>query len=130
MSGPNLLSSLQAAVSRVEGVGRGRRYPRRLQKRVVEYYRLRSSQGLFDGEIAAELGIPWKTIERWHARTPQPTVTPFHSPAFEPVRIVEFATPPPPPPSSRSTIVVRGPAGLCIEGLDLDGLTELVRRLS
>ena len=130
MSGPNLLSSLQAAVARVEGVGRGRRYPKRLQKRVVEYYRRRCTEGLSGGDIAAELGIPWKTIERWHAQTSQPTVAPLHLPAFEPVHVVELPTSTPTPPSSRSTLVVRGPAGLCIEGLDLDTLAELVRRLS
>lgn len=127
MSGKDLLARLCTALSSVSGVGRGRRYPKRLQKRVVEYYRLRSSQGLSDKEIAAELGILWKTLQRWQKQTAQaPNST--HAPVFEPVHIVD-------PPvdaatTTRNTLVVRGPAGLCIEGLDLDGLAELVRRLS
>ena len=128
MSEPNLPSRLQAALSRVAGTGRGRRYPKRLQRRVVEHYRLRSSQGLSDREIAAELGIPWQTIRRWHEQTPQPAVASPDSPAFELVQIVDPAAPT--APSARSTLVVRGPAGLCIEGLDLDAVAELFRRLS
>jgi hypothetical protein len=127
MSEMVLLTRLHAALSRVTGAGTGRRYPKRVQKRVVEYYRLRSSQGLSDGEIAAEVGIPSKTIQRWHEQTPEAT-SQTQSPAFEPVQIAE-------PVASamhayRGTLVVRGPAGLCIEGLDLDTLAELVRRLS
>lgn len=128
MAEANILSRLLAALSRVAGTGRGRRYPRRLQRRVVKYYRLRSSQGLSDGEIAAELGIPSKTIVRWHEHTPLPGRLALQAPAFEPVHIVQptaaVAN------TARGPIVVRGPAGLCIEGLDLESLTELVRRLS
>jgi len=128
MAEANILSRLLGALSRVAGTGRGRRYPKRLQRRVVEYYRLRSSQGLSDGEIAAELGIPSKTIVRWHEHTPLPASVTVPAPVFEPVHIVEptaaVAN------AARGPIVVRGPAGLCIEGLDLESLTELVRRLS
>lgn len=124
MSDSNLPSPLRAALARVEGHGRGRRYPKRLQRLVVEHYRLRSLQGFTDAAIAAELGIPWKTIQRWLTQLPSAPVAPSHPPAFEAVQIVDSAT------SAPRTFVVRGPAGLCIEGLDLDALTELVRRLS
>jgi hypothetical protein len=127
MTETDLLTRLRAALSRVVGVGRGRRYPKRLQERVVEYYRLRSSEGLSDGHIAAEVGIPWKTIQRWCEQIPQAT-NPTHSPAFQPVHIVEATAEP--LPAARGALVVRGPAGLCIEGLDVDTLAELVRRLS
>jgi hypothetical protein len=127
MSEMDLLTRLHASISRVTGDGTGRRYPKRLQRRVVEYYRLRSSQGLSDAEIAAEVGIPWKTIQRWCEQSPASTPE-TDSSAFEPVQIVETVASP--LPASRSTLVVRGPAGLCIEGLDLDSLAELVRRLS
>jgi hypothetical protein len=125
MSESNIPSRLLASLSRVAGTGRGRRYPKRLQKLVVEHYRLRSSQGLSDGHIAAELGIPAKTIQRWHQQTPAPTPAPQRAPEFEPVHIVE----PTAMTAARSPLVVRGPAGICIEGLDLDALAELVRRL-
>jgi len=121
----NLPSQLRAALARVGGRGRGRRYPKRLQLMVVDHYRLRSSQGLSDGAIAVEVGIPWKTIQRWHEQLPAASITRSPLPAFEPVQIVDSTA-----PALKRTFVVRGPAGLCIEGLDLDALTELVRRLS
>jgi hypothetical protein len=126
MSDSTIPSRLLSLLSRVEGTGRGRRYSKRLQKLVVDHYRMCSSQGLSDGQIAAELGIPWKTIQRWHEQAPDHALTRPRTPDFEPVHIVE----PTAKGAAHSPLVVRGPAGLCIEGLDLDALAELVRRLS
>jgi hypothetical protein len=95
-----------------------------LQRRAVSYYRARRAQGAAQREIGVELGMPWRTLQRWAATFGD---TPLLSPAstgFERVEIVEA-----PPPARRSSIVVRGPAGLHIEGLDLDALVELLQRL-
>lgn len=117
-------SKLRAALSRVRGHGRGRRYSKRLQRRVVEHYRMRTLEGLSNRQIAAELGIPWETIHRWNKELADSSIVPTQSPTFTPVEVLDSA------PPVRSTLVVRGPAGLYIEGLDVDALAELVRRLS
>ncbi|MDC0746054.1 hypothetical protein [Polyangium mundeleinium] len=48
------------------------------------------------------------------------------APTFERVEVIELPASVP----QRGPLVVRGPAGILIEGLDLDSLVELVRRLS
>jgi hypothetical protein len=55
--------------------------------------------------------MPWRTIRRW--------MTPVRNKRFRPIEVVE----------ARRDLVVHGPHGLRIEGLDLDGVAELVRRL-
>ncbi len=63
-------------------------------------------------------------MQRWAAAHGDTPLLPPAQAGFERVEIVEA-----PPPARRSSIVVRGPAGLHIEGLDLDALVELLQRL-
>jgi hypothetical protein len=55
--------------------------------------------------------MPWRTIRRW--------MPPIRNKRFRPIEVVE----------TRRDLVVHGPHGLRIEGLDLDGVADLVRRL-
>ncbi|WP_170319340.1 hypothetical protein [Polyangium spumosum] len=51
---------------------------------------------------------------------------PTLAPSFERVEVIDL----PASALQRGPLVVRGPGGLLIEGLDMDSLVELVRRLS
>ncbi len=63
-------------------------------------------------ELAAALGLPVLTLTRWASRE--------RTALFRPVSVVD----------ARSAVVVHGPRGLRIEGLDAAGLAELLRRLA
>ena len=108
--GDRLREALRAVVRR----GRGRPYPAALRNRVVAFAEQRRSAGVSAERIAGEVGLPAWTLTRWLARKP----------AFVPVEIVQSVEPVAP------RIVVHGPRGLRIEGLDLGAVVELVARLS
>lgn len=117
---------LRGDIARLEQRGRGRRYPEAVQQRAVEYYWARRVEGAAVAEIGPELGLSWKTVHRWAKDRPKPTMNALTSSAgFEQVQLLEA-----PRAASRASITVKGPRGLCIEGLDLDMLAELLRRLS
>lgn len=103
--------------------GRGKRFPKDLQRRAVAYYYARTHQGSFLSEVARELGLPPPTLRRWVLDAPpgadalvaeHPVEAPQHLPAVI-------------GPSGRPVLV--GPGGFRIEGLDLESLAALLRRL-
>lgn len=103
---------LQRELATVER-GRGKRYPEGLLERVVSYAVERRKRGATLVTIGEELGISWKSMSRWiAARRPQ-----------QRFRRVEVVAPP------RREVVVRGAHGVWIEGLDIDGAAELLRKL-
>jgi hypothetical protein len=77
---------------------------------MIEYARERTTADQSCQSIAAELGLSRMTLKRWLA-----------SPAFVHVQIQE------PEPTRYA---VTAPHGVRIEGLSLDDLAELLRRLS
>jgi transposase len=103
---------IRAAVGRLVRRGRGLAYPKALRDEIVEYSRARRSAGATLLVLEAETGVCWRTLSRW-------TAAGRRSKAF---RRVEIAAP-------RVALVVHGPRGLRIEGLDLDGVADLLRRL-
>jgi len=105
---------LKQELSKLGPRGRGRAYPKGLMGKLLSYTLARRRQGAKIVEVAAELGMKFHTLARWLGEK-QPAV------GFERVEVVA-------PPSARS-LVVHGPRGLRIEGLDLVGVAELVRRL-
>jgi hypothetical protein len=92
--------------------GLGRPFPEQQRARALEYARQRRSAGAGIGRIARELGVSGTTLRKWMA-----------APAFVEVKVIDDE------PTSRS-LVVGGPCGLRIEGMTLDTLVELLRRLS
>ena len=93
--------------------GRGRPYPKGLLEQVLSYTVARRRQGAELLAVGAELGISWKTLQRWLGGKRKER-------QFERVEVVA-------PPTH--VLTVHGPRGLRIEGLDVDGVAELVRRL-
>jgi hypothetical protein len=120
-------AAIRAEVSRIEGRrGRGKAYPLALRRKAVSYYSARREQGASQRDIGLELGICFQTLHRWAT---QLDVTPHVralTPSFERIEVIDLPASGP----QRGPLVVRGPGGILIEGLDLDSLVELVRRLS
>ena len=105
---------IRRAVERLEARGRGVRYPVELKTRLISETRRRREAGGTLEAIGEELSIPWRTLARWCAEERKATA------GFRSVEIVAVPS---------ATLVVHGPRGLRIEGLDLDGVADLVRRL-
>lgn len=116
-------AAIREAVGALPGKrGRGNPYPDELRQRIVDYYRARRNDGATMMSIASEVGIIWQTIERWASAA---ETMPMQSGGFERLEIIEATVSAP-----QKRFVVRGPGGLCIEGLDIESLAALIRRLS
>ena len=116
---------IQAQVGAMVG-RRGRANPFRedVRRRAVDYFFARRKQKISPAKIALEVGIGLPTLRSW--TSPKKRVAVGMVPeGFERVEIGEVRA-----QSTEARIIVRGPGGLCIEGLDIDSLVELVRRLS
>lgn len=117
-------AAIRAEIERLGPRGRGRRYPETVRQRAVAYYCARSAEGAAIKDIGPELGLPWQTVHRWSMDAADVSCQPAPLADFERVEIIEA-----PAPTTRGALVVKGPAGLRIEGLDMDTLVELLRRL-
>jgi hypothetical protein len=105
---------------------RGRANPFRedVRRRAVDYFFVRRQQKISPAKIALEIGIGLPTLRSW--TLPKKRLAARMVPeGFERIEIAET-----PAQSANTQVVVRGPGGLCIEGLDIDSLAELIRRLS
>ncbi|MCC6556286.1 MAG: hypothetical protein IT372_25275 [Polyangiaceae bacterium] len=108
--------ALRAELARMERRGRGHRYPPELRTRVVAYAMLRGS-GVTPKEVGDELGMDWRTVKRWIEKEDLP--------GFERIIVHGDAHGPP-----AGRLVVHGPCGVRIDGLELDALAELLRKLT
>ena len=107
---------LRTALSKLGEMGRGKRYPRALLEKMLSYTVARRRQGATLLAVGGELGMNWKTLARWVGERKA-------GPRFERVRVAA------PLAAAPCAVIVHGPRGLRIEGLDVDGVAELVRRL-
>lgn len=105
---------------------RGRANPFRedVRRRAVDYFFARRKQKISPAKIALEIGIGLATLRSWTSPKKRLAVGMVPE-GFERIEIAEAL-----PQSASTQVVVRGPGGLCIEGLDIDSLAELIRRLS
>jgi len=108
---------LKQTLSTLTPRGRGKPYPKGLLEKLLSYTVARRRQGATLLTIGTELGMSWRTLARWTGERKS-------KPQFERVAVV--APPSVPPPKG---LVVHGPRGLRIEGLDLAAVAELVRRV-
>ena len=107
---------LRAQLANAPRSGPGRGLPRALRLEVARYAATRSLEGASITVVARELGIPTATLRRWIASASDD--------AFEVVHLVT------PPASVPATFSLTGPAGVRVEGLDLDALAALLRKLA
>jgi transposase len=108
-------AAFRAAVGRAGKRGPGRRYPAELRRRGAAYLRARQAAGARLSVVLRELGVRRETLARWSKPAAEAR------PRFVPVAVVEA-------PGGR--VVVHGPAGVRVEGLDVAGVAELLRRLA
>jgi len=89
-----------------------------LLEKLLSYTVARRRQGAKVVEVAAELGMNFQTLARWVGQ--KRTVK-----RFDRVEVVAA-----PVAAAPRALVVHGPRGLRIEGLDLGGVGELIRRVA
>ena len=98
---------------------RGKVYPAELRRDIDSFVRDRLAAGGSLYATAKELGLSQTSVSRWRRQGRlDPGV-----PHLRPVSVL------PMPPTLAGAMSVHGPRGLRIEGLDLDGVVELIRRL-
>jgi len=108
---------LKAELSELGPRGRGRPYPKGLLEKLLSYTVARRRQGAKLVEVATELGMQNQTLARWVGEKRAAA-------RFDRVEVVPVA-----PAAVATSIVVHGPRGLRIEGLDIAAVAELVRRV-
>jgi hypothetical protein len=118
-------AAIRAEIAALPGPrGVGRRYPVALRNRIVGYCHARRKHRVSMAKICLELGIGVPTLRLWTSSKREREAS-VGSAGFERLEIVNAPT-----CSPNERFVVRGPGGLCIEGLDIGALAELIRRLS
>ena len=114
----NMREELRVELSGLGPRGRGRAYPKGLLEKLLSYTVARRRQGASIVEVAAEVGINFRTLARW-----------LGARKTERFGRVEVVAAPVRAAAAAVAIVVHGPRGLRIEGLDLAAVAELVRRV-
>lgn len=118
-------AALSAAFSQVSRRKTGTRYPKSLRTRALAYTRARQAEGFSLQKIAAEISLAPHTLRHWlTASVSTIAPEPADSATFQRVELLPSRSQPIP------TLRVHGPCGLIIDGLDLDSLADLLRRLS
>ena len=108
----NQISSLRHAISSLARNKYKRRYPPALRARLTALVRTHPERTI--GSLASTLGMATQTLEKIVAEARAPIV---------PVEIIAE-------PKASSALIVRGPRGIVVEGLDVDSVAELIRALS
>jgi hypothetical protein len=116
----NMREELRIELSALGPRGRGRAYPKGLLEKLLSYTVARRRQGASIVEVASELGINFRTLARWLGERKASSFGRVEVVAAKAITAAAGAP----------TIVVHGPRGLRIEGLDLTGVAELVRRVA
>jgi hypothetical protein len=119
---------LREAIMAAGPPGPRRKIAVEIKRGVARYEAQRRTQGASRDAIARELDISTTTLTRWLGR---PVAT--RPPAFRAVDIVAPAPPAPTPvpaPPPAPSLVVYGPCGVRIEGLEVAALAALLRGLA
>jgi hypothetical protein len=115
----NMREELRVELSKLGPRGRGRAYPKGLLEKLLSYTVARRRQGASIVEVASEVGINFRTLARWLGAR--------KTPRFD--RVEVMATSVTSAALAAPVVIVHGPRGLRIEGLDLIAVAELVRRV-
>jgi len=107
------LSTLRRAIAGLSVSKSQRRYPPELQRRIVSVVRQHPQAEV--PVLARRLGMAAQTLTRMLSSA---------APVLVPVRVTADNAP------RGSAVVVRGPGGVVVEGLDVHGVAELFRALA
>ena len=102
-----------AAISR----GRGHKYPRALEARIIAYARSRRGEGATWEVISGEIGVPVETVRRKSVRVGE------RASELVPVRVVSEPLP-------ERVVSLVSPSGFRIDGLALSEAVAALRALS
>jgi transposase len=116
----NMREELRVELSALGPRGRGRAYPKGLLEKLLSYTVARRRQGASIVEVGSEVGINFRTLARWLGERKAAS---FGRVEVVAARAATAAA------AAPTMIVVHGPRGLRIEGLDLTAVAELVRRV-
>lgn len=118
MSNQSELSIPEEQLKQALLANRGRHFPPHLRRAAVAYWKDARQRGISRYRISQALGMNLTTLVRWAGNSGSPGGTA----ALRPVQVVEA-----PPMADASRIVVHTSSGLRIEGLDIQGLAELLK---
>ena len=108
------------AVRKQAGGGPRNRYTEKLREQAVRYLEVRQEQGASEVTAAQELGLAVKSLRKWATAAGE---------VPEGFRRVEVVQEQAPVERVSPALVVHGPGGMRIEGLDVESLALLLRRL-
>jgi hypothetical protein len=111
------------SVAKLGPRGRTTPYPQKLRDEAVQYAQERRAKGATWGLIAQELGLGVDSLTHWARGTKRGRDVP----GFRQVKLKQSTSA---EGLAGSRLVVHGPGGLRVEGLDVAALAELLRRLS
>jgi len=103
--------------------GPGQRYPAELRDRALAYLARARSRGDSIATAATDLDLPLNTLGRWAAKS-NGDACENPEPAFQEIRIED------PIPQTDDHLVIAGPGGIEVRGLDLDGVVALMKALA
>jgi transposase len=109
--------SFRERVAAFRGARRRCRYPNGLRQEALAFVDTARRGGMSFGDAAAALGVDRSVLSSWR--------TGPRAPAMRAVEVVAAPVAP-----SGASIVVHGPGGIRVEGLDLAALAALMRSLS
>ena len=112
-----MAARFRAATGKRAGIGPRTKYTGELKGQAVAYGKARLAEGAALAVVAQELGVDARALKRWSAEAAQAR------PGFRRLEVQPEATPRPTPGT------LSGPGGLRVEGLDVETLAELLRRL-
>jgi len=113
-------AGIRATVRALGTRGQGRWYPEALKREVLAYLAARRKEGRGLKTTSAELGMPQRSIKLWSS-SPRPS----GAARFVPMTAAASTAVDVPGPR----LVVLGPTGVRIEGMDVAMLADLLRRL-
>ena len=115
---------LRTALARADRSGTGRPYPETLRREAVAYVEARCREGASRDTAARELGVSTVSVARWSM-----SLASSEEGSFRQVVVMSPCTVMAQGPGEPGQLVVFGPHGMRIEGLDMAGVAELWRRL-
>ena len=108
-----------------------RRYPAAVKARILEWVREQRGAGVGRVEVSDSLSIPWATLSQWLGERGVVKEVAASAPGEElqPVRVVRKKPQPVGARREVRALTLTTPEGFAIEGLDVEGVIALLKRL-
>lgn len=120
MDTSNEVEELRGEIAALARHPNSRRYSAELRARVIAWARTRAASGSSIGGLCDELGIGEPTLRKFLGKPVRGAAK--KRAGFKRVKVLSRA--------AVERVVMRGPCGTVVEGLSLDGMAELIKRLA